>query len=416
MKKLTTSFYLKGDKLRNGESAIYIKINVGSSSSTMSTGHYIKQERWKETNMLLTAKKISREISLKNFIYEIPSKLDVIYLELMRLYPDKIIDAKDVKDTFLGKSIVEEKKKITLIDVANYHINHFLKRVEKAEVTDGTEKKYKRVVRIFQDFLEYKKMGNNVNIEDMADILILDFDDYLRYERPNGKEKKGVVNNTAVKYIRNLKTIFNFCLKRKYITSNPFDVYETKLEEVETVFLTPPEFKKINDVVLSSKKLETVRDIFLFSCYTSYAPCDAMNLTINNIDLDMDGEQWIRTKRQKSGVKSDIIILPPVLEIINKYKNDPRCIESGRLLPKYSNQKINEYLKEIADLAGIRKHLTWYVSRHTFATTVCLSNKMPLEYISACMGHKKITQTQHYAKLLDGALKTETLKLKQIYA
>ena len=416
MKKLTTSFYLKGDKLRNGESAIYIKINVGSSSSTMSTGHYIKQERWKETNMLLTAKKIANEISLKNYIYEIPTKLDDIYLELIRLYPERDIDAKDVKNTFLGKSIVEEKKKTTLIDVANYHINHFKKRVEKGEVTYGTEKKYKRVVRIFQDFLKYKKLGNDVNVEDMADLMILDFDDYLRYERPNGKDKKGVVNNTAVKYIRNLKTIFNFCVKRKFITSNPFDIYETKLEEVETVFLTPLEFKMFNEVELPSKKLQTVKDIFLFSCYTSYAPCDAMNLTINNIDLDMDGDKWLRAKRQKSGVKSDIIILPPVKDIINKYQNDPRCIDSGKLLPKYSNQKINEYLKVIATLAGIKKHLTWYVSRHTFATTVCLSNKMPLEYISACMGHKKVTQTQHYAKLLDGALKTETMKLKQIYA
>ena len=415
MKKLTTNLYLKGDKIKNGECAIYIKINIGSITSTMSTGQYIKQERWKETNMLLTAKKIPNEISLKNYIYEIPIKLNDIYLELLKLYPERDIDAKDIKNTFLGKSIVEDKKKITLIDVANFHLNHFKKRIYKTEVTVGTEKKYKRVVRIFQDFLKSKKLGNNIDIENITDSIIFDFDDYLRYERPNGKDKKGVVNNTAVKYIRNLKSIFNFCLKRKYISINPFDIYETKLEEVETVFLTPLEFKMFNEAELPSKKLQTVRDIFLFSCYTSYAPCDAMNLTVNNIDLDMDGDKWLRTKRQKSGVKSDIIILPPVKDIINKYRNDPRCIESGRLLPKYSNQKINEYLKEIAKIAGIKKHLTWYVSRHTFATTVCLSNKMPLEYISAAMGHKRIVQTQHYAKLLDGALKTETMKLKNIY-
>jgi len=141
-----------------------------------------------------------------------------------------------------------------------------------------------------------------------------------------------------------------------------------------------------------------------------------MNLTVDNIDKEADGVSWIRTTRQKSGVKSDIVVLPPVHNIIEKYKDDPRCVDEKRLLPNYSNQKMNEYLKELAVLAGIKKRLTRYVSRHTFATTVCLSNNIPLEVVSKMMGHKKITQTQHYAKLIDERVKEEANKLKEIYS
>lgn len=413
MKKLNVNFYLKGDKCRNGECAIYVKITVGNTKTTMSTGKYISKERWKSTNMLMSAKKVDKEVSLKNYIKGVENEIERIYINLLKDNSIDEVGALHLKNSFLGKEIKE--RVITFGDVCRFHLKHFKKRVLKKEVTIATLDKYKRITRIFQEFLNLKYKVNDIEIDKIDDVLIYAFDDYLRFERPNNGEN-GVCNNTAVKYMRNLKTIFNFGIKRKYIMDNPFDFYEEKLEEVETVFLDPLEFKRLKEVKLPSDKLNTVRDIFLFSCYTSYAPIDAMNLTLNNIDLDMDGDKWIRTKRQKSKVKSDIIILPPVKEIINKYKTDPRCIDEGKLLPKYSNQKMNEYLKEIAKIAGIKKNLTWYVSRHTFATTVCLNNKIPLEYISKIMGHRKITQTQHYAKLLDEAVKTETSKLKLIYA
>ncbi len=412
MKKLSTRFYLKGDKTKNGESAIYIKIILGSDSTTMATGQYISVGRWRVTKMLQLAKKIPSENSMKNYLNRMTEELQIIYTELLQKYPNKEITPIELKKVFLGKPIVKPK---TINDVAKFHIDHFKKRVLAGEVAKGTEKKYERVFNIFRDYLSARGKMLNPLVDDITDTMVYDFDDYLRYERPNGKEKKGVNNNSAVKYIRNLKTIFNFCITRKFINNNPFEIYDNQLEEVETVFLDELELKKFSEVELPTPKLNSVRDIFLFSCFTSYAPVDAMKLTKKNIEIDIDGDKWIRAFRQKSKVKSDIIVLPPVEKIIDKYEDDPRCLYHGKLLPRYSNQKINEYLKEIAEIAGITKHLTWYVSRHTFATTVCLNNKMPLEYVSAAMGHKKITQTQHYAKLLDKNLKEETLKLKTKY-
>jgi len=411
MSKLNVSFYLKNDKQRNGESAIYAKIKLGSTTSTMSTGKYLSSVRWEKTNMLLNAKRKGNEVSLKNFIYGIPREISDIYLKLSK--ETKNISARDLKNTYSGRT--NTGARITIIKLLDSYIVNFTKRVEKDEVSVRTLEKYEGVLKIFKEFLNKKHKLKDLPFEDVDNQFVYSFDDYLRYEKPNGA-KLGIGNNTTVKYISNIKSMLNYSVKRSVIKYNPFSGYDAKLDEVETVFLSQIELDKIEALKFESYRLDTVRDIFLFSCYTSYAPVDSMNLTIDNLEKDADGVSWIRTTRQKSGVKSDIVALPPVHNIIEKYKDDPRCIDEKRLLPNYSNQKMNEYLKEIAELAGIKKRLTWYVSRHTFATTVCLSNKIPLEVVSKMMGHKKITQTQHYAKLVDNRIKEESNKLKEIYS
>jgi len=411
MSKLNVSFYLKNDKQRNGESAIYAKIKLGSTTSTMSTGKYICPIRWGKTNMLQNAKRKGNEVSLKNFIYEIPREISDIYLKLSK--ETKNTSAKDLKNTYSGRT--NTGARITIIKLLDSYIINFAKRVEKDEVSARTLEKYEGVLKIFKEFLSKKYKLKDIPLEDIDNEFVYSFDDYLRYEKPNGA-KFGIGNNTTVKYISNIKSMLNYSVKRSVIKYNPFNVYDAKLDDVETVFLSQLELEKIETLKFESYRLDTVRDIFLFSCYTSYAPIDSMNLTVDNIDKEADGVSWIRTTRQKSGVKSDIVVLPPVHNIIEKYKDDPRCVDEKRLLPNYSNQKMNEYLKEIAVLAGIKKRLTWYVSRHTFATTVCLSNKIPLEVVSKMMGHKKITQTQHYAKLIDERVKEEANKLKEIYS
>jgi integrase len=412
MSKLKVSFYLKKDKIKNEKSAIYAKIALGRTTTTMFTGQYICPLRWKSTNMLQQAKRIPREISLKDYIYDIPTRITDEHVKLLK-EGRKDMSALELKNSYLG--VVKIEKSITLLDVFDIHNSNFKKRVTKQEVSDGSLEKYERVRKIIKTFLLSNYRIKDIPFNQIDNKFVFDFDEYLRYEKPNDG-KRGIGNNTTVKYISNIKTMVNFSRKRGLVKSNPFDVYDKKLQEVDTVFLTQRELEKVESLIFETQRLDTVRDIFLFSCYTSYSPVDSMNLKWKNVEDDAQGDKWIRTKRQKSGVKSDIVILPPVWKIIKKYRLDPRCVDEDRLLPDYSNQKMNEYLKEIADLAGIKKRLTWYVSRHTFATTVCLSNKIPLEYVSKLMGHRNITQTQHYAKLLDSVVKTETNKLKEIYS
>ena len=185
-------------------------------------------------------------------------------------------------------------------------------------------------------------------------------------------------------------------------------MYDEKLEIKDAVFLTQDELQRIENKTFNTERLNRVKDIFLFSCYTSYAPIDVKKLTIKNLIKDNEGSLWIKTNRAKTAIKSNVPVLPPVQRIIEKYSD----LGGDNLLPKISNQKINEYLKEIAVLCKIHKKLTHYVARHTFATTVTLGNGVAIENVSSMMGHSKITMTQHYAKVLDKNVKNDMEKLK----
>ena len=153
-----------------------------------------------------------------------------------------------------------------------------------------------------------------------------------------------------------------------------------------------------------SERLNQVRDVFLFSCYTGLAYADVNKLKRSEISTGIDSQKWIFTTRQKTDTASRIPLLPVALDLLKKYEDYPACINEGKLLPVLSNQKMNAYLKEIADVCGIQKELTFHIARHTFATTVTLANGVSIESVSKMLGHKNIRTTQHYAKILDSTV------------
>ena len=155
-----------------------------------------------------------------------------------------------------------------------------------------------------------------------------------------------------------------------------------------------------------------VRDMFVFSCYTGLAYVDMINLTPENIIAGTDGDRWIRTCREKTLIPVNVPLLPSALNIIDKYKANERALADGKIFPTVSNQKVNSYLKEIADLSGITKNVTFHIARHTFATTIALSNGVPIETVSKMLGHTKITTTQIYAKVVERKLREDMQNLK----
>lgn len=185
------------------------------------------------------------------------------------------------------------------------------------------------------------------------------------------------------------------------LDKNPFVNYKAKVKEVERAYLVQEEIQAIVDKEFATERLNQVKDIFLFSCFTGLAYIDVKQLTRSNIGLGIDGGKWIFTNRQKTDTRSNISLLPIAEEILDKYKQHPQCLNEGKLLPVLSNQKMNSYLKEIADLCEINKELTFHIARHTFATTVTLTNGVPIESVSKMLGHKNLRTTQHYAKILD---------------
>ena len=185
-------------------------------------------------------------------------------------------------------------------------------------------------------------------------------------------------------------------------------------KEVEKPFLTERELDVIADKRFPSERLTNVRDLFLFSCYTGLAYADVKKLRKDEIVIGVDGEHWIMTHRQKTDTASRIPLLSQSLQILNKYRDHAQTAITGNLFPILTNQKMNAYLKEIADVCGISKNLTFHTARHTFATTVTLSNGVPIETVAKMLGHKNLRQTQHYAKVLDMKVGNDMQLLREV--
>src|SRR5690606_9065714 len=199
----------------------------------------------------------------------------------------------------------------------------------------------------------------------------------------------------------------------EWIPRDPFEKYQLKFHRVDREYLEEDELEAIENKEFKIIRLQWIRDLFVFSCYTGLAYVDTMNLTPDNISIDVEGEYWIITTRQKTGLPLRILILPKALEIIEKYRSHPRALEKGTLFPVISNQKLNSYLNEIADLCEIKKNLTFHLARHTFATTVTLCNGVPLETVSKMLGHSKITTTQIYARVVERKVSDDMRTLRE---
>lgn len=396
--------YIKKDKVKsNGSCPIYIKVIYNRKSITISTGKFITEDRWKQTDNLRRLLRQDKEKVLKEFLDLYVLKIDKIHNQLEKF--QETISIEDFKMKILGKEV--DNSAPTLVSIIEEHNLHFSKLVVIGERSIASLQKYNRVKDLIQIF-NLKKFGKqDIQVDMINSSYIYNLEAYLKFES-EFKGKLGIKNNSLVKYFKNLKTICNYAIKMELIDKNPFNLYHGKIKEIEATFLTEEELERIENKIFKIDRLERVKDIFLFSCYTGYAPVDALKLTRKNIVQDADKTLWIKTNRQKTETRSNVPLLPPALKIINKYQFDGET-----LLPKISNQKMNAYLKEIAEIIGLDKTLTWYVSRHTFATTVTLGNGIKIENVSAMLGHKTIKQTQHYAKVLDANVSADMQKLNE---
>ena len=396
--------YIKKDKVKNsGECPIYIKILFKQKSITISTGKYITEERWIETDNLRRKLRVDKEKVIKEYLDLYVLKIEKIYNQIVKYEEDVRIS--EFKLMILGKH--KDDVIPTLLELIDKHNDYFAKLVAVGERSKASLQKYMRVKDLIQIFNSKKNGFKDIQIDKVNSRYIYNLESFLKFESEY-KGKLGIKNNSTVKYFKNLKTICNYALKMEIIEKNPFNLYGGKIKEVETCFLTEEELERIENKDFKIDRLERVKDMFLFSCYTGYAPVDALKLTRKNIIQDANKNLWIKTNRQKTDSRSNVPLLPQAIRIINKYQ-----FESESLLPKISNQKMNAYLKEIAEIVGLDKNLTWYVARHTFATTVTLGNGIKIENVSAMLGHKTIRQTQHYAKILDSSVSEDMQKLME---
>jgi site-specific recombinase XerD len=403
---LKTNFYIKADKAKaNGECPIYAKVNFNKKTITLSTGRSITPNRWKFTDNLRRCVQLRNEKAIKEYLEIFRIKIEKIYYDIQKKELDLTIE--EFKAIILGKSPVNKIPHI--VELIVIHNTHFSKLVSINERSSASLQKYERVKDIVIEFNKKHYNAPDLPVSKINGSYVFNLEAYMKFES-NHNGKGGIKNNTVVKYFNNLKTILNYGIKMDLIDKNPFNKYDGKISVTDATFLTTEELHRIEQKTFSIDRLEKVKDIFLFSCYTGYAPVDACKLTADNVIIDSENIPWIKTNRQKTGTRANVPILTPVLKIIEKYK----YIETS-LIPSISNQKMNAYLKEIADLVGLNKNLTWYVARHTFATTVTLGNGIKIENVSSMMGHTTIRQTQHYAKVLDVNVSNDMKKLNNKY-
>lgn len=368
----------------NGMMPLYARVTVMGKRAEISLKKKVNPAKWDAKTGFM--KGSGNEVrTVNNHIHQVSEEIFRIYSELQK--NSDYISAEEIKNKFTDGPT----ERRTLLAVFDEHNNDVESLVGK-DYVKATLTKYKTIRSKVAEFISSKYGRNDVYLDQLEFGFITGFEKHL-------KIKSGIDHNTTMSYIKRLKRIMTIAVNNHWISINPFSAFKCTTQKVVREELTEDEVKRLEEKTFSVKRLEEVRDCFLFSCYTGYAFIDASKLTEDNIVKGKDNEIWIRTNRTKTEIAANVPLLPQAIQIINKYKDHEDCIYSGKILPMKSNQKMNAYLKEIADLCAIDKNLTTHMARHTFATTITLGNGVPIESVSKMLGHTKITTTQIYARV-----------------
>ncbi len=385
--KLSILFYAKRAKTTtDGLVPIYIRVTVAGERIELSTKRYTLPEKWSVEGSCMKGHSAEAK-SINSFLDTLKAKVFDYQQQLIR--EDEVVNAENMRNKILGV----EKRSHMLIGIFQQH-NQEIKALVGREFATATYTRYETSLKHTIAFLKWKYKVSDIDIRKINHELVTSYEFYL-------KSVHKCNQNTTAKYIKNFGKIVRICLANGWIERDPFINYKCKIVEVERAFLSQDEIETMFNKVLATDRLNQVKDIFLFSCFTGLAYVDVKKLSRKNIGFGVDGERWIFINRTKTDTRSNIPILPIASYLLEKYENHPQVVNQDKLLPILSNQKMNSYLKEIADVCEINKELTFHIARHTFATTVTLSNGVPIESVSKMLGHKNLKTTQHYAKILD---------------
>ena len=378
---------------------IYMRITVDSQRTELSINREFDPDRWNiKTGRASGTKEDAR--SLNAYLETLQVKVYEAHREMVANGEE--ISAERLKNKLSGKG--DERPRM-LLEIFAEHNKQMAKLIPTGEYAKGTLTHFETTYKHVESFLRWKYNVGYTMIKKVDYAFIHDFEYYLKSEI--------CAHNTTMKYLGDLRKILLLCVKRNWLVRDPFTGYKMTRRDVQKDFLVEEELEAIASKQFRTERLDLVRNIFLFSCYTGLAYADVKKLKRSEIRIGIDKQKWIFIQRQKSETPAAIPLLPTALEILEKYADHPKCLNSDLALPILCNQKMNEYLKEIADLCGIEKTLTYHTARHSFATTVTLNNNVPIESVSKMLGHKSLKQTQHYAKILNRKVGEDMSQLRQ---
>lgn len=386
------SYYVRSNyenKQRKSPLMIRIFLN-GEMLNVGSSGIYIDKKLWNNSTNRVKGRG-SESLNLNAQLDNISNSLQMIF---KKHEFDEDLTLDKIKSIFLGKN----KIKTTFVEFYDKYLEDI-----KAQVGAGKSialyHNYSAARSHFVNFLHAKYGRKDLMPGELTHLIIHDFEIYL-------KTVVSLKSNSATKTLKFFKTVVIFAQKCGVMTHDPFLNHHFHLEPVDRGFLTDEEIQRIMQKDFEIPRLEMVRDVFIFSCFCGLAYIDVVHLTQENI-ITLDNRPWIIINRQKTNVQSNIPLLEIPQMILDKYKGKTK---DNRLLPVLSNQKINAYLKEIADLCGIKKRLSYHLARHTFATML-LSKGVPIESVSKMLGHTNIKTTQIYARITNKKIEQDMMQV-----
>ena len=399
---LSVLFIIKKAKLlKNGEAPICMRITVNKRVAEVMIKRSIPVDLWNQKKECSKGKdRVATE--LNHYINTVRAKVLQIHRELE--IDNKPITADIIKDCFYGRDKVQR----SLLEVYAEH-NEKCRALIGKEYTESTVTKFDTSINRLKEYIRSRYHRNDIMLAELDGQFIRDFDFWL-------KTDKHCQNNSALKHLKNLKKVVRIALANDWIKKDPFYGIHFKQEEVNVEFLSREELDILMNKEFAIKRLEQVRDIFIFCCFTALAFVDVQQLSREHLIKDNNGALWIRKARQKTNQMCNIPVLSIPQRILRKYEDNAECIKKGVLLPVISNQRMNAYLKEIADLCGIAKRLTTHAARHTAATVVFLANDVSMENVSKILGHSNIRMTQHYAKVLDSSIMREMRNVEKNFS
>lgn len=386
------SYYVRSNyENKQGKSPLMIRIYLNREMLTVgSSGLNVDKKLWCNATSRMKGR-TQEALCINAQLDEISTSFQEIF---KRYEKDDDLTLEKIKSIYLGK----DKIKTTFLEYYDVFLEELQAQVGTVK-TKATYYKYLGTKRHFENFLRYKYRRKDLMPKELTHLVISDFEIYLR-------TVANLKVNSSTKTLKFFKTVVKHAQRTGFIIHDPFMNHHFQTEYVDRGFLTDEEIKCIMEKEFPTARLEAVRDIFIFSCFCGLAYIDVANLTQDNI-VTLNGKQWIMTTRQKTKVPSNILLLDIPAMIIEKYRGRTK---DGKLLPILSNQKMNSYLKEIGDVCGIKKNLTYHLARHTFATMI-LSKGVPIESVSKMLGHTNIRTTQVYARITNKKIEEDMLAL-----
>ena len=389
-------FVLKTKLLKNGEAPVLMRITINGSYDDARIQRSVPLNLWNAAKGCSKGRDRA-SIALNTYIAELHAraleKHKELVLEQALITPKLILKRVFGKDTEMRTLLgtmqdgIKEMETLTGIDYSPVTIN-----------------RYKNVVKKLQRLIPSYYGKEDITFHELTPEFIRAFDIYLKTEA-------GLCRNTIVRYMKCFKKFTNMALAKEWMRKNPFYGYKMEQDETDPVFLTYDELQTVMKKKFTIPRLELVRDIFVFACFTGLSFIDIKQLTAEHIVKDREGNFWIRKARQKTKNMCNIPLLDIPLAIIEKYKDNPKCQKQNVLLPVPCNQKMNSYLKEISDLCGIHKEISTHTARHSYATSVCLANGVSIENVAKMLGHSNINMTKRYARVLDQSILNDMQKV-----